>query len=276
MSLRLAYNTNGASSHRLSDAVSLIADSGYQGVALTPDHHHLDPFAKDWQSQTERLKVRLDELGLGTVIETGARYLLNPREKHEPTLLNPVAGDRARRVDFLCRSIDIAAMLGSETVSFWAGVPKAEVTREQAFAWLHDGISAVCGYAGEKGVSVSLEPEPGMLVETVADYGAVAEKHPSLRLALDTGHCLVTQDIAPDEAVRTYADAIGTVSVEDMKVGDHTHLPFGEGDLDLTAVVRALNAVRFTGLVCVEYSRESPRAHLAIPEAAMALRAAGA
>ncbi len=276
MTLRLAYNTNGASSHRLDDALSLIADSGYQGVALTLDHHHLDPFADDWQQQAERLKGRLDELGLCSVIETGARYLLNPREKHEPTLLNPAADGRARRVDFLCRSIDIAAILGSETVSFWAGVPKPEVAREQAMEWLHNGLRVVCDYAGEKQVAVSLEPEPGMLVQTVSDYAAVAEQHPSLRLALDTGHCLVTQDIAPDQAVRDYADRLGTVSVEDMKIGDHTHLPFGEGDMDLPAVVAALNAIAFTGLVCVEYSRESPRAHLAIPEAAAAMRAAGA
>ena len=276
MSLRLAYNTNGASSHRLDDAVALIAECGYQGVALTLDHHHLDPFAEDWQEQTERLRNRLELLGLGTVIETGARYLLDPREKHEPTLLNPSAEGRARRVEFLCRAIDIAAILGSETVSFWAGVPKRQVDRAQALAWLHDGSAAVCDHAEARGIPVSLEPEPGMLVETAADYEAVAQRHPSLRLALDTGHCLVTQDIAPEDAVRRYADALGTVSVEDMKVGDHTHLPFGKGDMDVGAVVAALTDIGFDRLVCVEYSRESPRAHAAIPEAIAFLRAVGA
>lgn len=276
MSLRLAYNTNGASSHRLDDAITLIAEAGYQGVALTLDHHHLDPFADDWQAQTEQLRRKLDTLGLKTVIETGARYLLDPREKHEPTLLNPSEEGRARRIAFLCRAIDIAAMLESETVSFWAGVPKPEVGRNQALRWLHDGIAAVCDHAERRGVPVSLEPEPGMLVETVADFKAVAERHPTLRLALDTGHCLVTRDVEPDEAVRVHADRLGTVSIEDMRHGDHTHLPFGQGDMDVAAVVAALHEVAFTGLVCVEYSRESPRAHLAIPEAIASLRAAGA
>ena len=276
MSLRIAYNTNGASSHRLDDAVALIAECGYRGVALTLDHHHLDPFADDWQRQAEQLGKRLDQLGLGTVIETGARYLLDPREKHEPTLLNPTAEGRARRVEFLCRAIDIAAELGSETVSFWAGVPKPQVDREQALAWLHDGIAAVCDHAEARGVLVSLEPEPGMLVETVADYAAVAQRHPLLRLALDTGHCLVTQDIGPEEAVQRYAGQLGTVSIEDMKVGDHTHLPFGQGDMDVGAVVAALTDIGFDRLVCVEYSRESPRAHAAIPEAIAFLRSVGA
>ena len=276
MSLRLAYNTNGASSHRLDDAISLIADSGYQGVALTLDHHHLDPFGDDWQNQAARLGRRLDALELGTVIETGARYLLDPRDKHEPTLLAPSREGRARRVEFLCRAIDIASILRSETVSFWAGVPKPEVGRSQAMEWLHDGIAAVCAYAGERGVPVSLEPEPGMLVETVADFQGVMARHPTLRLALDTGHCLVTRDIEPGAAVRLYADQLGTVAIEDMRYGDHTHLPFGEGDMDVPAVVAALQEIAFTGLVCVEYSRESPRAHAAIPEAAAYLRAVGA
>jgi len=104
----------------------------------------------------------------------------------------------------------------------------------------------------------------------------VAAHYPNLQLALDTGHCLVTQDIAPEEAIRRYAHDLGTVSVEDMRVGDQTHLPFGEGDMDLPAVIGALNQIAFEGLVCVEYSRESPRADLAIPEAIAALRAAGA
>ena len=45
-----------------------------------------------------------------------------------------------------------------------------------------------------------------------------------------------------------------------MRRGDHTHLPFGEGDMDLPACLDALDAVGFPGLVCVELSRESHRA----------------
>ena len=271
MSLRFAYNTNGAANHRLDDALALIADCGYDGVALTLDHHHHDPFADDWVAASERLAARLRGLGLGSVIETGARYLLDPRDKHEPTLVSRTG--RARRVAFLQRAVDIATILGSETVSFWAGVPKPEVTRSEAAAWLDDGLAAICAYADAAGASVSLEPEPGMLIETVADYATLAMRHTSLRLALDTGHCLVTQDIDPAQAVRDYADHLGTVAIEDMRRGDHTHLPFGEGDMDIGGVLATLRGIGWRGLVCVELSRESPRAHAAIPEAIAYLRA---
>jgi sugar phosphate isomerase/epimerase len=96
--------------------------------------------------------------------------------------------------------------------------------------------------------------------------------HPRLKLALDTGHCLVTEDIDPAEAVRRYANRIGTVAVEDMRRGEHVHLPFGEGDMDMPSVIAALQGIGFDRLVCVELSRESPRAHAAIPEAIAFLR----
>ncbi|GGE93052.1 sugar phosphate isomerase/epimerase family protein [Sphingomonas prati] len=276
MSLRYAYNTNGAANHRLDDALRLIADCGYDGVALTLDHHHLDPFAPNWAREAERVARVLQELRLGSVIETGARYLLDPREKHEPTLVTAAADGRARRVAFLCRALDIAAMLGSETMSFWAGVPKPGVDAQAAHGWLDEGLARVLDYAEGCGVDASFEPEPGMLIETVADYERLAERHPRLRLALDTGHCLVTQDIAPDLAVHAYVDRIGTVAIEDMRRGDHTHLPFGEGDMDIPAVLRALEDIGYARLVCVEMSRESPRAHAAIPESIAYLRSIGA
>ena len=53
--LRFAYNTNGAANHRLGDAVALVADSGYDGVALTLDHHHLDPMEEGWERRAEAL-----------------------------------------------------------------------------------------------------------------------------------------------------------------------------------------------------------------------------
>ena len=262
MSLRFAYNTNGCGSHRLSDALDLMAEAGYAGVALTLDHHHLDPFVETWERDARALRRRLDALGFGSVIETGARFLLDPRAKHEPTLVTRDPAGRLRRVAFLQRAIDVAAILGSEAVSFWAGVPKPGIERKEARLWLLDGLAAVAAYAERQGVVAAFEPEPGMLIETAAEWEALGV--PDLALALDTGHCIVTQDIDPAAAVRRWAPRLGTVSLEDMKRGVHLHLPFGEGDMNVPSVLDALDEIGFDKLVCVELSRESPQADKAI------------
>jgi len=234
LTLRFAYNTNGAANHRLDDALALIADAGYDGVALTLDIHHLDPFAEDFANERRRVAARLRQLGLGCVIETGARFLLDPRAKHEPTLLTADPAGRARRVEFLSRALEVAAETEADAMSFWAGVPKP---------------------------SVSLD-----------DWAAL--RIPGLQLALDTGHCIVTGERDPAAAVAEFAPHLGTVSIEDMKRGVHIHLPFGEGDMDVPAVLRALEAARFDKLVCVEMSRESHRADTIIPASLAYLKAA--
>lgn len=278
MALRYAYNTNGTAHHRLGDALALVADAGYDGVALTLDVHHLDPFAPDLPGRARAVGARLRALGLGLVVETGARYLLDPRAKHEPTLVTPDAAGRARRVDFLRRCLDVCAECGGETVSFWAGVPRAGVDRREAWRWLADGVARVLALAAERGVAASLEPEPGMLVETADDFSRLRSllgtSGDALRLALDTGHCLVTGDRDPADAVRACAHDLGTVAVEDMRRGVHEHLPFGEGDVDTPAVLRALAEVGFDRLVTVELSRDSHRAHEMVPRALAYLKAA--
>ena len=272
MALRFAYNTNGTASHRLDDALVLIAEAGYDGVALTLDHNHFDPFRPDWREAAAALRSRLDALGLGSVIETGARYLLDPRAKHEPTLVTADPKGRARRVAFLKRAVDVAAVLGSEAVSFWGGVPKPGVTRAQADRWLAAGIGEVVAHAKAAGMVAALEPEPGMAVETVDDFAALAGDLPDLRLALDLGHCLVTGERDPAAALREFAERLGTVSIEDMRRGEHVHLAFGEGDMDVPGLLDTLEAIGFAKLVCVELSRDSHRADTMIPTAMRYLR----
>jgi D-psicose/D-tagatose/L-ribulose 3-epimerase len=269
---RFAYNTNGTASHRLDDALVLMHEAEYAGVALTLDVNHFDPFAPDWEAASRRLRGRLDELGLGCVIETGARYLLDPRAKHEPTLVTADPAGRARRVAFLQRAIDVGAILGAEAVSFWAGVPKPGVDQGEARRWLRDGIAEVAAYAERAGVTAALEPEPGMLIETVDDYAALAADVPGLALALDLGHLIVTGERDPAAAVREFAGRIGTVSIEDMKRGEHVHLAFGEGDMDTPGILDALDEIAFSRLVCVELSRDSHRADTMIPAAIRYLR----
>ena len=256
MSLRFAYNTNGTASHRLDDALVLLNEAGYDGVALTLDVNHFDPFAPDWEAATERLARRLSGLKLGSVIETGARYLLDPRAKHEPTLLSD---DPSGRAAFLRRALEIASELGSDCVSCWSGIGPAG-RRPQLVDQL--------------GTELAFEPEPDMLVETVDQWREVAAEVPGLRLALDTGHLLVTEERTPAGAVREFAADLGTVTVEDMRRGEHIHRPFGEGDIDLPSVLRALEEIDFQRLVCVELSRDSHRAHEIVPATIATLRSA--
>lgn len=270
MNLRFAYNTNGMANHRLDDAIRLIKDSGYDGVALTLDIHHLDPFSDGWLTEADRIASLLDKLELGSVVETGARFLLDATAGHEPTLVTPDAAGRTRRIGFLKRAIDIAQILKSEAMSFWAGVPKDGIDREEARIWFAEGLEQVLAHAEERGIVAALAPEPGMLVETIEDFAALT--FPSLRLALDTGHCFATGGRNPAAAIGAISDTLGTVTIADRKRGEFTPLPFGEGDMDVPAVLDALDAIGYAKLVSVELPRDNHRAEIMVPQALDFLR----
>ena len=267
MSLRYAYNTNGTGRHRLDDALVLVSEAGYDGVALTLDHHHFDPFAEDWERRAQALRRRLDELGLASVVETGAHFLLDFRHKHEPTLISAAVEGRARRLAYLRRATDIAAIVGSEALTFWSGVLKPGVGRSDAMGWLKEGTLEAVSYMRGRGVVPAFEPEPEMMVSTVDDYADLARAVPDVQLALDLGHVLVTGEREPEAAVLEFGDRLATVHIEDMKRGRHEHLAFGTGDMDVGAALGALRTVGFEGLVCVELSRDSFRADAMIGQA---------
>src|SRR5262245_23670592 len=82
--LKLGYNTNGFAHHGLEDVIGILADLGYHSVALTLDYHALDPYDPGTPAQVERVRELLSRHQMSCVIETGARFLLDPRRKHHP------------------------------------------------------------------------------------------------------------------------------------------------------------------------------------------------
>ena len=272
MALRYAYNTNGCIHHRLGDAVAIMADAGFDGVSITLDTHHLDPFTGDWPDKCRQTAALLRARNLASVIETGACYLLDPRRKHEPTLLSAEPEGRARRLDFLCRALELATEIGAETVSFWSGNVPAGTAPDDARTRLRSGLDAFLTRAEALGVVVSMEPEPGMLIGTASEFFDFSRDYPGLRLALDVGHCAVSADIAPEQAVMAGGDRLGTVHLEDIRGRVHEHLPIGDGDMDIPAILAALDSIGYDRLVCLELSRDSHRAVEMITRTREALR----
>lgn len=168
--LRFGYGTNGLADLRLDDALSLLADLGYDGVGLTLDHMHLDPLAPDLAARVRRLAHRLDTLGLGVTVETGARYVLDPRRKHGPSLLDPDPDARARRVDLLVRAVRIATDLDAHAVHCFSGVTPDGTDPDTAWKRLAESLAPVLDTAASAGIPLAVEPEPGHLLATLADF----------------------------------------------------------------------------------------------------------
>jgi sugar phosphate isomerase/epimerase len=282
---RLAYNTNGLAHHRVLDALRLCAELGYEGVALTPDVGALDPLALR-ADEVEDTRRWAQDLGLELAIETGARFVLDARRKHHPTLLAGEPRDRARRVDFYRRCVELATRVDARVLSLWSGANDERVAfgdadadmRARDLTRLAEGLAPVLALARDAGVQVAFEPEPGMFIERPSEYDALCEHMGAgadeLGLTLDVGHLLVTGDLPVGDVVRRWAPRLVHVHLDDIAGGVHEHRMFGTGDLDLEETLSALIEVGYDGMAAVELSRDSHRGADAAAEALVKLRGA--
>jgi sugar phosphate isomerase/epimerase len=257
----LGYNTNGFAHHDLFDAIALLAEIGYRSVAITIDHGALAPH-EDWRGQLRRLKSNLEHYGMRSVIETGARFLLNPDHKHEPTLVSATLGERALRLEFTMHAVRCAAELGSDCVSLWSGTLRDPIPYGEAMTRLASDLGDLAKYAAAAGVTPGFEPEPGMLIDSMTRFQELLAlvDAPNLKLTLDVGHLQCQGETPVAEQVRRWGPRLVNVHLEDMRPGRHEHLMFGEGEIDFPPVLQALAQVGYQGGVHVELSRHSHEA----------------
>ncbi|MET7923880.1 sugar phosphate isomerase/epimerase family protein [Streptomyces sp. NPDC005349] len=260
MTIRWGYGTNGLTDLRLEDALAVLADLGYDGVGLTLDHMHLDPLVPDLPTRTRQVARVLDRHGLSVTVETGARYVLDPRRKHGPSLLDPDPDARAARTRLLIRGVQVAADLGAHAVHCFSGITPDGTDDGTAWKRLADALAPVLDAASVAGVPLAIEPEPGHLLATLADFHYLREEFggpEALGLTLDIGHCQCLEPLPPADCVREAAPWLKHVQIEDMRRGVHEHLPFGDGEIDFPPVLEALEATGYQGLTVVELPRHS-------------------
>ncbi|MFD4509188.1 sugar phosphate isomerase/epimerase family protein [Streptomyces sp. NPDC058457] len=261
MELRFGYGTNGFTQHRLSDVLAILADLGYDGVALTLDHVHLDPYADDLARQVARVRGQLERCGLTVTVETGAPYLLDPYGRHLPTLTGRSGAER--RIDLLRRAVRIAADLGSPTVHLCSGPAPDGMAEREALERLARGIEAVLGTAAAYGVALAFEPEPDMFIDTVErclELRRLVGGNELFGITLDIGHAYCVEDLPLLECVRRAAPYLLNVQIEDMRRGVHRHLELGDGEIDFAPVLGALRELGTRGLVSVEIQGGAPDA----------------
>lgn len=121
--------------------------------------------------------------------------------------------------------------------------------------------------AGERGIEATLHPHVGTMVETRPEVERVLE-HSSIDLTLDTGHLLVggtdpvalareaagrvrhthLKDVHAEVADRVRSGELGYADA----VRDGLYAPLGRGDVDIAAIVGALEGAGYAGWYVME------------------------
>ncbi|GAA0307020.1 TIM barrel protein [Kineococcus aurantiacus] len=263
---RLAYNANGLRSLDVHDAVRTLADLGYDGIELSLNHQHVDPWTFS-AADAERLRATLADTGLTACsLATGDPHLLGD-SPFEPALVDPDPAERARRLDLLQRGVRAGVLVGVPLVVFSSGRRRPEVSAAQADAWFDEAVAVLLDTLHEsldaaglpRGSTVlGIEPEPDFHYRTNAEVAAVLERtgSPDLWLSQDLGHCVVVEDDALASLER-HLPVTRHLQVEDIADRVHAHLVPGDGDVDFDAVGAVL-ASGFDGWISVELYDHDP------------------
>jgi len=264
----LAFSTNAFKKNTLTQAVDAIADAGYSGVEIMADVPHAHP-ATFTADQRAALHEQLGRRGLA-VSNINAFTLFADGDTYHPTWIENDPALRQKRIEHTLLSIALATEFGAKTVSLQPGGPLigSDISRETAGRRFADGLLAVLPAARQHHITLAMEPEPGLFIESAAEYLEFKRTYfadePRVKMNCDIGHLYCVGD-DPAAVIAQMSEQIAHVHLED--IGDnrvHQHLAPGKGAIDFKAIFSALDRTNYPGWVTVElYPYEAAAAEVA-------------
>ncbi|MEM6314007.1 MAG: sugar phosphate isomerase/epimerase family protein, partial [Planctomycetota bacterium] len=240
----------------LAGALAAIAEIGYAGVELMADAPHFAPATMS-DAELKRVAGAARDHGLAVSNINGFTGFW-AGDTYHPTWIADDAEARALRVKHTVRCVELADMCGCRTVSLEPGGPTigTGLTRDAALTRYADGLHEVLPIATKLGVTLAIEPEPGLLIESAAEYIRFKKRFfpndPLVRMNCDLGHLFcVAED--PAETIRALPAEIAHVHLEDIAATRvHQHLTPGDGALDFPGIFAALAEIGYTGWITAE------------------------
>ncbi|MDP9175135.1 MAG: sugar phosphate isomerase/epimerase [Planctomycetota bacterium] len=254
--IRLAFSTNAFKKSTLEQAIVAIAQIGYAGVELMADVPHAYPTTMD-AAERSRIRAIISAHGL-SVSNINAFTLFALGDTYHPTWIEDDVHKRQQRISHTRACIELAAEMGSKTISLQPGGPMIgrNITSQIAGERFAEGLEVVLPDARRLNIILAIEPEPGLFIQTAVEYLAFKNEYfrdePLIRMNCDVGHLFcVGED--PAEIISAMPAEIAHVHLEDIGSNRvHQHLTPGKGVIDFPSIFKALRDIRYDGWTTVE------------------------
>ena len=190
--IQLSYSTFGLTDLGFLDAIDAVAAAGYAGVEIAFHRRQFNPFEIDGDALAA-VRARLHATGIAPACVATASHFFTPSRPHEPSLITLDLAGRKRRIDLVKRGIRVARRLGSPLVTFGSGFIRDEHVRNAAAdpgELLADSIhECLREIRDDEDITLLIEPEPGMYIETMAQGLALIDAVGSPRFGLHIDLC---------------------------------------------------------------------------------------
>ena len=230
--MQLSFSTNAFKKNTLAESIDALADIGYAGVELMADLHHAWPPTFDAARRRDTAR-QLADRGL-FVSNVNCFTCFVHGDTYHPTWITPDKKRLQLRIDHTRRCLELAQEFGCKTVSIQPGGPMigTGLTYAQGNEKFAESLSACIDTARATGVVLAVEPEPGLLIQTAAEYMAFKngffKDEPAVKMNCDTGHLFCVGD-DPAAVLLKHPNEIAHVHLEDIGANHvHQHLTPGK------------------------------------------------
>jgi sugar phosphate isomerase/epimerase len=171
---------------------------------------------------------------------------------------------RAGQIEEMKKAIDFSAAIGARTiVAYIAGyyLPQTYMlmSRKEATDIMVDMVRQCAEYAGEKGMTFSIEPHQETLINLPAPTIEIIERVglDNVRVTIDFGgmELGIRPHMEIEEAFRQFAPYLDHIHAKDITgvIGNWNMCWFGGGMVNFERYANALKAIGYDGYVCVEW-----------------------
>jgi sugar phosphate isomerase/epimerase len=253
----LAYSSNAYLNYSIEETIERIAGLGYAGLELLADVPHAWPAGLlPERKKAIRECLEKHQLKISNVNGFMMNAVADPRQPYwHPSWIEPDRHYRAIRREHTLRALQLAKELGAGTIQTEPGGPlEAGQSWEAAAAVFYEEIMPCVELAERLEVSLLIEPEPGLLIETFEQYLEFAGRidSPWVGLNFDIGHAFCMEQ-EPEQWIERMAPHTKHYHLEDIAATrKHAHLIPGRGAVNFPAVFREIKKSGYQGWITVE------------------------
>ncbi len=218
--IKLSYSTNGLTNLDLFQAIDAVEGAGFSGIELAFHQKQFNPFQRT-AHDIIKLQKKFETGRLRPACIAPPTFFFLPERPHDPSIICVDLAGRKQRIHLIKEAIRFAKALGAPIVSFGSGFIRDEHLRAGApdpEALLIDSVHQCLENSGD--VILTIEPEPGMYVETLEQGVDIVKKVNSekFRLHIDLCHAFCS-DLNYIEAIRRAAPYTKYLHVSDSTDG---------------------------------------------------------
>lgn len=247
--MKLSQSTFVYFNYPLKEAVTRIAEAGYQGVEVWGGRPHA--YRNDLtEAELKDIRSLIEDKGVEVSAFIPAQF------RYPTSLVNPKKRIREDSINYIKESFDTAIALGTHRITVCPGHTLYGQSLESAWQLLKESLEALLEYAQKYDITLLLEPAHRMesdLIVTVDDALRIIEEIKSNRIGivLDTGHTAINKESLKD-CVKKLNKSVFHIHIDDNNGLVDEHLIPGRGKINFIPFLEELKKVNYQGFLTVE------------------------